>query len=107
MAHLSGAPDYVREDMRKIDKRLRAASIETKPDINLDWKANAQANAAALNTLYEYVGTSIGPIPAIEHMKDGGMDPVVLVGHIIEVLEMVNCGVDEIVAAAEAKWHSL
>lgn len=57
----------------------------TRPDINACWKANAQANAAALNVLYEYVGTRVGPIPSQEHMKDP--DPVTLVGHIIETIE--------------------
>lgn len=59
----------------------------TRPDINSDWKANAQANAAALNVLYEYVGTRVGPIPAIEHMDACATDPVTLVGHIIETIE--------------------
>jgi len=60
---------------------------ETKPDINKDWKGNAQANAAALNTLYEYVGTNVGAIPAQEHMKHCAVDPVVLVKHIIETIQ--------------------
>lgn len=59
----------------------------TRPDINRDWKANAQANAAALNLLYEYVGTQVGAIPAQEHMEACATDPVVLVGHIIETIE--------------------
>jgi len=60
---------------------------ETKPDINKDWKVAAQANAVALNILYEYVGANVGPIPAQEHMECCAVDPVVLVKHIIETIQ--------------------
>ncbi|QNN99827.1 hypothetical protein P67b_00068 [Ruegeria phage Tedan] len=61
--------------------------MSEKPDINADWKANAQANAAALNLIYEYVGTQMGPIKAQEHMEDCAADPAVLAGEIIQTLE--------------------
>lgn len=55
--------------------------------LNNDWKANSQANAAALNIIYEYVGTTFGGIPAIEHMTHCGTDPAIVAQHIIETLE--------------------
>lgn len=51
------------------------------------WEIIAKANAAALNNMYEYIGTRVGPIPAQEHMKDCAIDPVILVGHMIETIE--------------------
>jgi len=57
-------------------------------NINIDWKANAQANAAALSTSYEYIAGTYGPIPAIKHMKACVTDPVILAQHISEALEV-------------------
>ena len=57
-----------------------------KPDIHACWKANAQANAAALNVVWEYVSTYVGGVPAKEHLPDCGADPVTIAQSIIEAL---------------------
>lgn len=55
------------------------------------WKENAQANAAAINTIYEYVGTHFGNLPSQEHLLgEYGPDPVGVCGCIIQRLEEVR-----------------
>lgn len=67
--------------------RLEHNRSTDRPSINEDWKANAQANAAALNLVYEYVASTYGPIASIEHMPDCAADPAILAQHIIGALE--------------------
>jgi hypothetical protein len=55
--------------------------------LNYDWKLNAQANAAALNIIYEYVANNFGSMPSPERILINGPEPVHTTRAIIECLE--------------------
>lgn len=72
------------------------------PDINRDWKANAQANAAALNIVWEVVSVEFGGVIDQEHLPDCGADPVNVARSITEALMKYKRGVTE--DHGKAEW---